>query len=209
MEGPIDSAELSGKSSSSLSLGIGAEILGSFVGAMGGKLGADTSYTNAKKMTFVFADVTKKRVAPAQAGAFMTAGDLSTSNPVLVPWVLGKGQIYLITEVAYSTSFAIRYERSNGQAATVEVPALGELAGLNVKVETKSNQSNVVTFHGKKPLAFAFKCFEIGYLDGKLAFSNLEPGAVALSDVLDSAGEPIEPGVCLAGVDDVQLIDLR
>jgi len=115
LEGPVKAAELSGRASSSLSLGVGVEILGAFVGAMGGTLGVSTSYTNAKRLRFEFTDVTKKLVSPAQAGAFLRSGDLSKSNPALVPWVLGKGQIYLVTEVGYSTHSAFGMSRQRGR----------------------------------------------------------------------------------------------
>jgi hypothetical protein len=209
LQGPSPAAELSGSKSSRLSLHIGAEILGAFVGAMGGTLGASTKYTNAKRLSFEFAQVTKKSVSPAQAGSFLTSGDLSKSNPTLVPWVLGRGQIYLVTEVAYSTHFAVRYEQSAGQAASVDLPALGELAGANVGVEAEKSESHVVSFKGKEPLAFAFKCFQMGYIDGRLALTMIKPGAVALSDALDEQGQPIDPGVSLTALDDVQLIEFR
>jgi hypothetical protein len=206
LEGPVSAAELSGRSSSKLSLGVGADILGAFVGAMGGNLGVSTTYTNAKTLSFEFADVTKRRVSPAQAGTFLASGDFSKRNPALVPWVLGMGQIYLVTEVAYSTHFSVRYEQAAGQAATVKLDILEQLAGGNVTVEANRTEAHVVSFKGKEPLAFAFKCFEIGYLDGILALTTVKAGAVTLSTALDQEGHPIDPGAALAGVDDVQLI---
>jgi len=89
----------------------------------------------------------------------------------------------------------------------VEVPALGELAGAKVTVQANQSEAHVVEFRGTEPLAFAFKCFEVGYLEGILAFTSFKPGAVALSDALDLQGHPIDPGVSLAAVDDVQLIE--
>ena len=174
---------------------------------MGGTLGGSTSYTNAKRLSFEFAEVTKKVVSPGQAGSFLVSGELSKRNPVLVPWVLGKGQIYLVTEVAYSTHFAVRYEQASEQAATVNLRELGELAGVKVRVQADRSQAHVVSFEGKEPLAFAFKCFEVGYLEGILALTTIKPGAVALSDVLDKQGQPIDPGVSLAALDDFQLIE--
>src|SRR5262245_38431634 len=41
-------ADVNGKRSSKLKLAVGANILGSVIGAMGGNLGVDTSYTNAR-----------------------------------------------------------------------------------------------------------------------------------------------------------------
>jgi hypothetical protein len=207
VEGPATAADLSGCTSSRLNLGVGAKILGAFVGAMGGALGVSTNYTNAKKLSFEFTEVTKKLVAPSQAGSFLASGDISEGNPTLVPWILDRGQIYLVSEVAYSKHFTVRYEQAAGQAATVQLDALEKLAGTNVKVEVSSSEAHVVKFKGTKPLAFAFKCFEIGYLDGLLALTTIKPGAVALSDALDQNGNPIDSGVALAAIDDVQLIE--
>jgi hypothetical protein len=207
-EGPNPAAELSGRASSRLSIGVGAEILAAFVGAMGGTLGVSTKYTNARRLSFEFAEVTKKAVSAAQAGSFLASGDLSNRNPALVPWVMGKGQIYLVTEVAYSTRFAVRYEQAAGQAAAVRLGELGDLAGADVTIEASKSEAHVVSFEGNEPLAFGFKCFEVGYLEGMLALTSIKPGAVALSDVLDQQGQPIDPGVPLAAIDDVQLIDL-
>jgi hypothetical protein len=203
---PVPAADLAGQTTSSLSIGVGANVLGAFVGAMGGTLGAQTSYTNAKRMTFEFAAVTKVRAEPAAIGSFIQAGELKTENPVLVPWVLGKGRLFVIVEVARAQQFAVRYERAAGQAASVNVDALGDLTGANVEVAADAQRSHVISYEGDEPLTFAFKCFEIGYLDGMLALSTVSPGAVALSDALDSGGSPVLPGEILTAVDEAPLL---
>jgi hypothetical protein len=62
---------ISGESSSKLDLGIGANILGSLIGAMGGNLGINVTYTDARRVEFKYTDVTLDSVVPLDVGAYL------------------------------------------------------------------------------------------------------------------------------------------
>ncbi|MGH9320381.1 MAG: hypothetical protein ACRD3V_10930, partial [Vicinamibacteria bacterium] len=47
-------ANVNGQTSASITLGIGLNILGTILSAMGGNLGINATYTNARKITFLY-----------------------------------------------------------------------------------------------------------------------------------------------------------
>src|SRR5882724_47515 len=58
----LKATNVNGKETDALDVGLGVHLLGSFIGAMGGKLGLKASYSAAKTLTFSFNDVTLDRV---------------------------------------------------------------------------------------------------------------------------------------------------
>lgn len=175
-------ADLNGKASSSLKLGIGLSILGNLIGAMGGgNLAANLNFTNAKKVEFEYEDVLNDSVGPLEVGNYLRDGDVDAGNLVLKQYVMGNGQLYLITKIAKSKKFKAVFERSSGVGATVDVPVLQGVAGGNVSVETTNASSGEVSFEGPTLLTFAFQSFRVGVRDGELSLMNAKPGGVFLS----------------------------
>jgi hypothetical protein len=188
----IPAADLQTVSSSKLNIKIGAEILGAFVGAMNGTLGVSTGYTNATRIQFEFTDVTKDRIRPSLVGQFMKGGELDEAHPTFKPYVVGQGQLYVITETVKSQSFSVQYERGNNVGAAVDLPLLQDLLGAEIQVSTQRDKKYVISYRGQAAVVFGFRCFELGVLDGDLVMFSSQPGAVALSNVLGPDGLPVE-----------------
>ncbi|MCX4696484.1 hypothetical protein [Streptomyces sp. NBC_01408] len=207
----IAAADISGQSSSKISFKIGLEVLGSFVGAMGGTLGVSAGYTNAQTMQFVFRDVAKNRVSPAQVSQYIDAGDVVTEDPLFRPYFEGNGRLYIIVEVATSNSFTVRYERKDETAARVDLPVLQELVSGAVDISAARGFGHEVTYNGKVPLSFAFKCFEFGLPYGRPTLMDVKAGGVELSvsDVLSDDGEaPAGFGSILTSQANPSLLDV-
>jgi hypothetical protein len=169
----IAAADINGQVSSTLDLGIGISVLGNLIGAMGGgNLGASLSYTNAKQMNFSYTEVFNDTVEPLQVGKYLRDGQVDSRNLILEQYVLGNGQLYVITKTAKTHKFNAKYEISNGLDASVKVPVLQQVAGGDIKVSATSGQTSTVTFEGRQRLIFAFQCFEVGVLDGILALTT-------------------------------------
>lgn len=66
IEENVESAEISGQSSSKMTIAIGANVLGNLIGAMGGNLGVETSYTNAQRIEFSYSGVLNDLVIPLE-----------------------------------------------------------------------------------------------------------------------------------------------
>jgi hypothetical protein len=177
----VPAADINGRSSSSLKIGVGANILGSLIGAMGGNLGVNVNYTNARTIEFSYAGVLNDLAVPLEVGNYLKSADVDAENLVLKQYVLGNGDLFLITKTAKSKKFSVKYEKSNGVDASVDVPTLNGLVGGNVKVGTTSSGSSTVSFEGVADLVFAFQAFRVGLADGELSLTNAGAGGVFLS----------------------------
>jgi hypothetical protein len=177
----IAAADINGKSSSTLKLGIGLNVLGSLIGAMGGNLGVTANYTNARQITFSYAGVLNDTVVPLAVGNYLKSADVDSGNLVLQQYVLGNGNLYLITKTAKSKKFTVQYEISNGVDAAVNVPVLNQMVGGNVTVNASGARSGSVSFEGTQDLVFAFQCFQVGVVDGVLSLTSVQAGGVYLS----------------------------
>lgn len=181
-------ADISGQSSSKLSLAIGANILGSLVGAMGGNLGVNTSYTDAQKVEFHYKDVFNDSVVPAEVGNYLKRGVVDADNLIFREYVLGNGELFVITKTAKSKDFTVKYERNNETAANVKIPALKDLVGGNVKVDAAGKLASGVSFAGKEYLVFGFQCFRVGVLYGEMTLTSVRAGGAVL-EVTKPTGE--------------------
>jgi hypothetical protein len=193
---------IQGKASSKLDLGIGANILGSIIGAMGGNLGVNVSYTDARRIEFEYADVTVDSVVPLEVGSYLRDGNVDAGNLILQQYVLGYGELFIVTKVAKSKKFSVTYERKNSASAKVDVPALQSLAGANVKVTADSQRSSTVTFDGQMQLGFAFQCLQVGVIDGELSLTSVNAGAVTAATKEDLAAIP--PRLAPTGLLDIR-----
>jgi len=199
----IAAANINGKKSSKLSIGIGVNILGSVIGAMGGNLGADLSYTDAKTVEFQYSDVTNDEVVPLEVGNYLRDGEVDSGNLILKQYVLGNGKLYLVTKTAKSKKFTVSFERSNGTGAKVDVPIIQAAVGGKIEVKVDSTSKHVVTFEGSQPLVFGFQCYQVGVRDGNLNLVAVKSGGVPLS-VTDEAGDAASPTL----LDEEGLLDL-
>lgn len=182
IERDLAAAAINGQQSSKLKLGVGLNVLGTLVGAMGGgNIGAEASYTNARKLSFVFEGVSSDRVEPLEVDRYLTTATVNVDGPLVSEYVLGNGEVFLITETVKSSTFTVKYETHDGVDASVDVPVLQELVGGNVDVSASAESSGSVTYKGSKPLVFGFRCLELGVLDGDLRLTTVQPGAVPLA----------------------------
>ena len=93
-------SDINGQRSSSLKLGVGANILGTLISALGGgNLSASVNYTDATQITFEYQDVVSDSVVPLDAGNYLKDGHVDAENLVLKQYVLGNGKLYLISKV--------------------------------------------------------------------------------------------------------------
>lgn len=194
-------AGIQGQSSSKLDISVGASILGSLIGAMGGNLGINVSYTNARQVEFKYTNVTLDSVEPLDVGNYLRDGHVDAGNLILQQYVLGNGELFVVTKVAKSKTFSVSYTRSGSSGVTVDVPALQALAGANVKVGASGASSSLVTFDGDTPLGFAFQCFQVGVVEGVLSLTSVKAGGVTAAV---PGGPPMTPELLGAGLQDVR-----
>jgi hypothetical protein len=181
VEAGLETAEINGEESSKLDLSVGINVLGTLIGAMGGNLGVTTKYTNARKISFVYQAVVSDKVDPLKISQFIEQAQFNPGGPLMHQYVLGNGRLFVISETIKSTEFTVKYERSEGVEASVEVPVIEQLIGANISVSASGASSGSVTFKGTKPLVFGFRCLELGVLEGKLRLTLSRPEPFPLS----------------------------
>jgi hypothetical protein len=180
-------ADINGQVSAKIDLGIGASILGTLIGAMGGTIGVNVSYTDARKLQFSYVGVLTDAVVPLDVGSYLRNGEVDADNLVLQQYVMGNGELFLVTKTAKSRRFTVKYEKRNETAASVDLPALQALASANVNVTAAGDSNSEVTFEGSSPLAFGFQCFRVGVVEGVLSLTTVQAGAIAAA-----VGNPAE-----------------
>ena len=204
----LAATDVDGQRSSRLNIALGANILGAVIGAMGGSLGVDTSYTNARSIEFLFAGVLKDRATPLDVGNYLRDGSVDSGNKILSEYVIGNGQLYLVLETIKSNKITVKYEREQGIEAKVDIPVIEGLVGGNVSVTAESEARNVVTYQGSIPLTFGFKCYEVGVEEGELTLMASKPGAVPLAASLESDEATLAAEATLLSPEGVGLLEL-
>ena len=177
-----NASSINGQRTSSMKLSIGLSILnGLIAGLGGGKIGATASFTNARKLTFEFNNVTFDSVVPTQVGKWLRDGEVDAGNPLLEQYVLGNGSLYVVTERLRTAELTTAFEASDGVNASVDVPVIANQVGGSLGVELASGRTNAVKFKGPGPVTFGFKCFQIGVVDGEITMLSVKPGKVVAS----------------------------
>jgi hypothetical protein len=173
----VPAADINGQTSSKISIGIGLNVLGNLLGAMGGRdLGANLNFTDASQIEFSYSDVLNDSVAPLEVGNYLRSAKVDTGNLLLRQYVLGNGDLFLVTTIAKSDKFTARFETSRGEDAEVNLPVLQGIAGGSVKIGSNGASNSTVSFQGNQALTFAFQCFQVGVLDGVLSLTSVQPG---------------------------------
>jgi hypothetical protein len=184
------------QNSSKLKFKFGVKILAGFLGALGAQLDVSASFTNAKTVQFQFGDVSASRVVPAEVGAYLDEGEIDFDAAIFEPYLFGPGRLFVITDVLLSKSITTKFERADGVAAVVKLPALSDLVGGNVAVSADSTEQGVITYAGQQPVTFAFRCLELEVKDGGDISVTVPPaGATSLAGATgaEDFGEIVTP----------------
>lgn len=184
----VPAADVSGGQSDALKLGLGLNILGNIIGAMGGNLGVTTNYTDAEKIQFKFIGVTEDSIPLLVFGNTIRDAIVDLSHPIVAPYVKD-GELLMISSIIKSNKISVDYQKENGVGAKVEVPVIQEVVGGNVEVETSSESSSFITFIGKAQLAFGFKAYRMGLdkNDGTITLNPTKPGADFLTGEINES----------------------
>ena len=168
-------ASLSGQKTGDLSVGIGLNILGAVIGAMGGsKLGLDLQYKNARTVVFSYGDVTEDSIQVIDLDKYLSKSDVDPTSKH-VAQLLEADEIFVITSVIKSKSITVEGKKKDNTDVKVDVPVIKEIVGGNIGVTTNSNSDSKVTYTGTIPLGFGFKAVRLFYDNGE--YQRFDPAA--------------------------------
>jgi hypothetical protein len=173
----ILAANVSGRGTSTINIGVGLSILGKILGAMGGsQLGLDTEYRQARSVVFEFQEVLEDRVEPAKLEQFLADASISQFSPH-VTRLLEADRIYVTVATLKSKKLTVEARTGNKSSLAVNLPEMQGIVGGNVKVSGDMERSTKITFEGKIDLVFGFKAVQLFYEDGYYrAFEPLQSG---------------------------------
>lgn len=177
---------INGQRSSKLPVELGLNVLGNIIGAMGGNLGINAAYEDAKQVEFQFSSVTRDRANVIGIGDFLESAEIRWHHPILELYLFGEGNLYVLTEVIRSKELSVIAYRNRKTSLALEVPVVQEIVGGNVKVGVEDESKTAISYKGDVELAFGFVAIELsagenheGELD--LVLRPSKPGSITLS----------------------------
>jgi hypothetical protein len=173
---------IEGTESSKVNVSIGLNILGAFLGAMGGgNLGLQAGFKRAKTVTFKYVAVTEDSVDVLPLEQFIRAG---TINPHIPPGTVDKlidDQVYAITSVLKTKQIVVAAQGDAGQNVQLDVPVIQQAVGGSLTVGTEGSIQSTVSFEGPIAIPFAFQAVKLVFDDSQafLTTEALPPGDAA------------------------------
>jgi hypothetical protein len=192
---PSKMAELSGKQTRSVDVGLGLRILGGFLSGFGvPSAGVETHLKRTQAVSFRFGDVIRRWVDPGAMGRALDTESLDP-NDSAARMYFGKNawQLLVVDSVITSNRFSLAVSGGGAEDATIDVPAIQQLVGqVNANVSVSSTRENEVSFSGEQPLTFAFTLQRV-YLDDTGGISMINPEDKLLGPKGAEGREPPAP----------------
>lgn len=199
---PRPAMAINGQKTDKIELKFGLKILENALKAFGASVPSlSSALSRARHVSFDFVNVTSTTVEPFEAGNYLAAGNLNTSNPMVQHYFGDEAEAFLIVDVLKSDTVSMTATDEKGADVTIDVPAIQQIVGANVQVSTSGGSTSTLVFKGPAPVTFGFAAMEIDRVgetwqvagakpSGALAFSTGEGGVaeVTTSRVLLRAG---------------------
>lgn len=184
-------ANIQGKRTGDMNIGVALSIMGTVIGAMGGSnLGLDVQYKAAKSASFEFNDVFSDSVSVAVLDQFLGGSNVDARS-IMLGKMLDADRIYVTTRTLKSRKLLVEGRQSHGAAVTVDVPVLQGIVGGKVKVGGTGDKTTKVTYEGPTPLVFGFQAVRLFYEGTRYtALEPLAPGRAAARGLGDDTDEP-------------------
>lgn len=183
--------DIEGKIASTHDMKIGITLLKKLIAAVGGNLGIKATYKRARSLTFRYQDVTRSYVKPIDLDRFMSQA--VPDNGLLTTYeLLSEDRLFVFTSVIKARKVVVEAEKNNGESLEVDVPAVKEIVGGNIKVTSENESNTKIVYEGQIPVGFGFKAVQIDFDKGRLRMQPVKPGAISAAAV-SSLSETDEP----------------
>jgi hypothetical protein len=153
---------------------IGIRILQGLLSNIGGNLDAKASISST--ISFTYQSPSRQVIDPLRIGKFLKFGDLDSENVALQRYLDPKSELdqhlYVVSEVLKSRKLLVRVSGSSDVSVAADVKTLQGLAASQTSAAVTQGKTAEIGFEGDTELAFAFRAFEIAYVDGKWSLSG-------------------------------------
>jgi hypothetical protein len=165
--------KIAAQKTANISGGAGLMFLGGLISAFGGSTDGLEAQTNGISSTsFQYEAVTEDSVEVAQLDQFLSVADIRPFSKYSVD-LLESDNLYAITATLKSNKFTVYVQAQKGITLNLAVPVLQNIVGPNIKLSSKKEDANALSFEGVVPMTFGFQAVQIFYRNGK--YSTLKP----------------------------------
>jgi hypothetical protein len=179
-------ANINGLRTGSMKIGVGLSILGNIISAMGGNLGVEVAYRQAKSAVFEFQSVLEDKVDIIELDQYLGDADLNPAS-VFISQLLEADKVYIVTATIKSTKFTLDAKKGNGIDLQVDIPIVQQIVGANVNVSGQSEVVSKLTFEGRVPLIFGFQAVQLFFEGGR--YTALKPATGTMRDFTQTTAE--------------------
>lgn len=173
---PKKAVNIEGQKSDKLDLSIGLKLLANALAAFGATTPSlDFAYRKARKVQFTFTNTTSVGIDPFVVGEYLATGDLNMRNPFVARYFDNDDSTaYIVTEVLKSDTVIVTATDSKETGVTLDVPAISNVVGANVKVTGGGDSSGTLTYKGPEAVTFGFRAFELVYVNGRWSVQGVK-----------------------------------
>lgn len=173
---PKKAVDIDGKKSEKLDLSIGLKILANALAAFGATTPSlDFAYKAARKVEFTFTNTVSVGLDPFSVGEWLATGDLNLQNPFVARYFDDdSSRAYIVTEVLKSDTVSVTASDSRETGITLDVPAISNVVGANIKVASGGESSGTLTYAGLEAVTFGFRAFELVYVNGRWSVQGVK-----------------------------------
>lgn len=162
----VRAANISGQKTSNMSIGIGLNILGTIIGAIGGtSLGLDLAYKGGRTVQFEFQDVYEDSIKVTLLDKFLADADIDPHSRHVAS-LLEADALYIINSCIKSTRFTVEAYKKDGAGLELKIPVIQEIVGGEVNVSGEAETTSRVTYESPVPLVFGFQAVQLFYDQG-------------------------------------------
>jgi hypothetical protein len=184
--------DIEGTESSKVNVNIGVNILGSFIGALGGgSLGLQSAFGRTKSVTFRYAGVKEDSIDVLILEQFVNTGEINRAIPSGTVDKLIDDEVYVITSILKTNKIIVTAHGEAGNSVQLDVPVIQQAVGANVAIALEDTLNSTVTFEGPIAIPFAFQAVQLQFDDaGEFLTTEQLPAGEAAARALrrDGAG---------------------
>jgi hypothetical protein len=129
-------------------------------------------------------------IEPAAREKFLARADVDPRS-VNARRLLDEDKVYVVTRTLKAKRFLLQGQKDNQRGVEVNVPAIGDIVGGEVKVAAAGQSKSKVSFDGGDRLVFGLQAVRLIYEGTRfVAYRSLPPGSAAKRAVKKTGRRP-------------------
>ncbi len=192
---------ISGTKSADLDAGIGLNILGGLISALGGStLGVNLAFARARTIQFEFDSTLENSAEVALIDQFLAGSRINPYARAVVD-MLNDDKVYVVTSTLKANKISVSAKDSRKQSIGIDLPVIQNAIGGNVKVEARQAENSVVSFEGAIPLAFGFQAVQLIFDGGHYRTMKLVEAGKVVAEAVKLTAEAAQNAPLYLDVD--------